>query len=164
MESYRGRKEGNTGRESRCTLINRMQQTSCVISSEDKRISQQSVSLSNRLGYLTRQIGPIVAVCLAAELGLQNRDFDTSVILTKACLPQFAMSSSLEYQYSRIHGVSNIIHSAGWDTSCRKMMSGDVDRFWTCERMAEIRASGAEELESIFHVISVDPELHARLL
>lgn len=43
-------------------------------------------------------------------------------------------------------------------------MSGSVVRFWMCERRAEIRASGAEELASIFHVISINSEPSTRLL
>lgn len=73
---------------------------SCVISSEGERILQQRASLSKRLGYLTRQIGPRVGMWLAAELGLLNRELDTSVMLAKNCLPQLVVSASLEYQCS----------------------------------------------------------------
>lgn len=85
-------------------------------------------------------------------------------MLAKACLSQFVVSASLEYQFSRIHRESIMVQSAGRDTSCRKMMPGDVVRSWMCERMAEIRASGAEELASIFHVINVNSEPPASLL
>ena len=77
---------------------------------------------------------------------------DTRVMLAKGCFPHLAVSASLEYQFSRIQGVSNSADRAGRDTSWTKMISAGVVRFWMWEMRAEMRASGADEEASMFQV------------
>jgi hypothetical protein len=126
MESWRGRKEGWIGRESKCTLMRRMRvRYLCGDDSEEtevdlavtgatvgvkggerdrdggdpeegRRRSQQSASLSKRLGYLTLQTGPRAA--LAVQFGSPKRDLDRSVMLANGCIPHLVVSASLEYQ------------------------------------------------------------------
>lgn len=118
---------------------------------EGRRTSQQRASLPKRLGYLILQTG-LSAALSAVRPASPNRDFDRSVIVAKDCPSQLVVPASLEYQESRSQGVANNTERAARDTSWRKIISAAGTRLWMCEMRAEIRASGAEEKASTFHV------------
>ena len=110
-------------------------------------MSQQSASLSNWLGYLTRQMGPGVGFFAASGCG-----FAMSVMVAKSCTPQLVVSDSLVYQFSRSQGVASNVDSAVRDTSWRKIMSTGGTAFWRCEIIDEIRVAESGAPASTFQV------------